>query len=256
MHTISRLFVILALSLVISSPSRAAHDHPVSTTVGAAADQAGANFLAGARRIARPLAVVGRTVVDGAAFVLLKGEQGVIWVAEEAIHGLRYVKEGARFVLIQTARGVRWLAVEALAAGEIILDAACEVTELVIEDLAFVLVKVEEGFVFVAKQAARCGRVIVRGAVHVARKTADGIVFVAEATANALQNGLRWAADKALVLKIRARLASALISGPVSADSLGYFQSLSESAEASAHLRLLARAAFNASEKFNAAYQH
>lgn len=256
MHSISRLFVILALALVISGPSWAAPDHSASTAIGAAADQAGASFLAGARRIARPLAVVGRTAVDGVAFVLLKGEQGVIWVAEEAVHGLQYVKEGARFILIQTARGVRWLALEALAAGEIILDAVCEVTELVIEDLAFVLIKVEQGFAFVAKKAVQSGRVIIRGVVHVAQKTAEGIVFVAEATANAIQSGLRWAADKALVLKIRARLAGALVAGPVGADSLAYFQSLSVSADASAHLRLLARAALNASEKFNAAYQH
>lgn len=248
------LFSVLAFCLAVASTSFAAPDHSLSNEAGAAAADAGAGFVAGAKKIAVPFIVVGRTAVDGVAFVLLKGEQGVIWVAEETVYGLKYVAQGAKFVLIQTAKGVRWVAVQALIAGEIILEAALEVTELVIEDVTLVLIKVEEGFVFVAKKALEAGKVVVRGVRYVAEKTAEGIIFVAEATENAIKKGLRWAADKAIAVKIRAKLAGALIAGGVGADTLSYFQTMSINADASPHLRRLSTAAYNCCAAFNAQY--
>lgn len=255
MRNFNKLLLVTVLVLSAASAGRAAPDHSASGVVGAAASFAGAEFVAGARRIAVPLIVVGRTVVDGVAFVLLKGEQGVIWVAEESIYGLKYAVAGARFVLLETARGVRWIALEALAAGEIVLDAALAVTELVIADATYVLIRLEEGFTFVAKQSVAAGRVVIRGVRYLARKTADGVIFVAEATADAIDRGLHWAADKALAAGIRARLAAALTAADVGADSLGYFQTFSVNADASAHLRRLALAAYNCGTAFNAAYR-
>ena len=256
MRKITSLFTVIAFALALSVPCFAAPDHSLSTEVGADAVVAGEGFVAGAKKIAVPFIVVGRTVVDGAAFVLLKGEQGVIWVAEETVFGLKWAAQGAKFVIIQTAKGVRWVAVEALKAGEIILDAALDVTELVVEDAVFVMVKVEEGFVFVAKKAIQAGKVVIRGVVHIAEKTAEGVVWVAEQTANAIQKGLRWAADKAIAVKIRTKLAGALLIGGVGADTLGYFQGMSINADASGHLRKLSTAAYNACTAFNAAYNH
>ena len=254
MRKVISLFSVLMFALVLSHASFAAPDHTVSGDLGAAANTAAEGFVLGAKKIAVPFIVVGRTVVDGVAFVLLKGEQGVIWVAEESIYGLKFVAQGAKFVIIQTAKGIRWVAVEALKAGTIILDAAIEVTELVVEDVSFVLVKVEEGFVFVAKEAVKAGRAVIRGVVYVAEKTADGVIFVAEATEALIKKGLRWAADKAIAIKIRTRLAGSLLAGGVQADTMTYFQGLSINAEASPHLRKLSTAAYNACAAFNAAY--
>lgn len=248
------LFSVLALVFSLSVPAFAGPNHDLSNAAGEAAQVAGEGFVAGAKKIAVPFIVVGRTIVDGTAFVLLKGTEGVIWVAEETVYGLKYVANGAKFVLIQTAKGIRWVAVEALKAGAIILEAALEVTELVIEDVAYVLIKVEEGFVFVAKKAVQAGRAVIRGVVYVAEKTAEGIIFVAEATHNAIKNGLRWAADKAIAVKIRTKLAGSLLAGGVQADTMTYFQGLSINAEASPHLRKLSTAAYNACAAFNAAY--
>ena len=254
MNKIISLFSVIAFALALSTASFAAPNHDLSGAVGDAAAVAGEGFVAGAKKIAVPFIVVGRTVVDGAAFVLLKGEQGVIWVAEEAVYGLKWAANGAKFVLIQTAKGIRWVAVEALKAGAIVLEAALEVTELVIEDVVYVLVKVEEGFVFVAKQAIKAGRAVIRGVVYVAEKTAEGIVFVAEATHNAIVKGLRWAADKAIAVKIRTKLAGSLLAGGVTSDTMTYFQGMSINADASGHLRKLSTAAYNACAAFNAAY--
>lgn len=254
MRKVISLFSILAFTLALSVPCFAGPNHDISDAVGAAGNAAGAEFVVGAKKIANVFIVVGKTVVDGTAFVLLKGEQGVIWVAEETVYGLKYVAQGAKFVIIQTAKGIRWVALEALKAGEIILEAALEITELVIEDIAFVLIKVEEGFVFVAKKAIQAGKVVIRGVTYVAQKTAEGIIFVAEATANAIKKGLRWAADKAIAVKIRTKLANSLIAGGVGPDTVSYFQQMSINADASAHLRKLSTAAYNAVVAFNTTY--
>lgn len=254
MRKIISLFTVLAFALVLTSVSFAAPDHSLSTEVGAAASQAGEGFVLGAKKIAVPFIVVGRTVVDGVAFVLLKGAEGVIWVEETAVYGLKYVAQGAKFVIIQTAKGVRWVAVEALKAGAIILEAALEVTELIVEDVAFVLIKVEEGFVFVAKKAVQAGKAVINGVVYIAEKTAEGIIFVAESTANAIKKGLRWAADKAIAVKMRAKLAGSLLAGGVGSDTMTYFQGMAVNADASAHLRKLSQASYNACAAFNAAY--
>lgn len=254
MRKIISLFTVLAFALVLTSVSFAAPDHSLSDAVGQAGNAAGEGFILGAKKIAVPFIVVGRTIVDGTKFVLLKGSEGVIWVAEETVYGLQYVAEGAKFVIIQTAKGIRWVAVEALKAGAIILEAALEVTELIIEDVAYVLIKVEEGFVFVAKKAAQAGRAIVRGVVYVAEKTAEGIIFIAESTANAIKKGLRWAADKAIAVKMRTRLAGSLLAGGVGSDTMTYFQGMSINADASAHVRKLSLASYNACAAFNAAY--
>lgn len=248
------LFTVLAFALVLTGSSFAAPDHSASEAVGQAAAQAGEGFILGAKKIAVPFIVVGRTVVDGVAFVLLKGAEGVIWVEETAIYGLKWVANGAKFVIIQTAKGVKWVAVEALKAGAIILEAALEVTELIIEDVVYVLIKVEEGFVFVAKKAVQAGKAIIRGVVYVAEKTAEGIIFVAESTANAIKKGLRWAADKAIAVKIRTKLSGSLLAGGVNADTMTYFQGLAINADASPHLRKLSQASYNACAAFNAAY--
>jgi hypothetical protein len=254
MRKLISLFTVIAFALVVSSASFAAPDHTLSGEAGAAAAQAGEGFVLGAKKIAVPFIVVGKTVIDGVAFVLLKGEQGVIWVAEETIYGLKYVAQGAKFIIIQTAKGIRWVAIEALKAGEIILEAALEVTELIIEDIAFVLIKVEEGFVFVAKKALQAGKVVIRGIKYVAEKTAEGIIFVAESTANAIKKGLRWAADKAIAVKIRTRLVGSMLAGGVGSDTMTYFQGISINADASSHLRKLSLASYNACTAFNAAY--
>jgi hypothetical protein len=254
MRKFINLFTILSFALVLSAPCFAGPNHDISDAVGQAGNQAGAEFVVGAKKIAVPFIVVGKAVLDGTSFVLLKGAEGVIWVAEEAVYGLKYVAKGAKFVIVQTAKGIRWVALEALKAGEIILEAALEITEMVIEDVVYVMIKIEEGFVFVAKQAVKAGKVVIRGVVYVAEKTAEGIIFVAEATANAIKKGLRWAADKAIAIKIRTRLANSLIAGGVGQDTVSYFQTMSVNADASAHLRKLSTAALNAVMAFNSAY--
>jgi hypothetical protein len=248
------LFSILAFSLVLSSAAFAGPNHDASAAVGEAAAQAGSEALLGAKKIAKVFVVVGKTVVDGTAFVILSGAEGVVWIAEETVYGLKYVAKGAKFVIVQTAKGIRWVAVEALKAAEIVLEAALEVTELVIEDVVYVLIKVQEGFVFVAKQAIKAGKVVIRGVVYVAEKTMDGIVFVAEATANFIKKAAGWVADKTIAAKIRVKLASALIAGGVNANTLSDFQTTSVNASASPHLRKLATAAYNACTAFNAQY--
>jgi len=254
MRKIISLFTVLAFAMAVATVSFAAPDHSLSNEAGAAAADAGSGFVAGAKKIAVPFIVVGTTVVDGVSFVLLKGEQGIIYVAEDVVFGLKYVAKGAKFVLIQTAKGVRWVAVQALIASEIILEAALEVTELVIEDVSFVLIKVEEGFVFVAKQALEAGKVVIRGVKYVAEKTAEGIIFVAEQTEAAIKKGLRWAADKAIAIKIRAKLSTALLAGGVGADTVSYFQTMSINADASPHLRKLSQASYNCVAAFNAQF--
>ena len=254
MRKIISLFTVLAFAMAVASASFAAPDHSLSDNAGAAAADAGAGFVSGAKKIAVPFIVVGTTVVDGVSFVLLKGEQGLIYVGEDVVYGLKYVAQGAKFVLIQTAKGVRWVAVQALIAGEIILEAALEVTELVIEDTVLVLIKVEEGFVFVAKKAVEAGKVVIRGINYIAEKTADGIIFVAEKTEAAIKKGLNWAADKIIAIKIRAKLSGALLAGGVQSQTISDFQTTSINANASPHLRKLALAAYNCSVAFNAQY--
>jgi hypothetical protein len=249
------LVAILSFAVALSStPVVAQPDHSTSDAVGEIASAAGREFVVGAKKIAVPFIVVGRTVVDGVAFVLLKGEQGVIYVAETAVFGLKYVVKGAKFILVKTAQGIRWVALEALRAAEIIFEAALEVTELIIEDVAYVLIQLEEGFVYVVKKLAQAGQIVIRGVKYVVKVTADGIVWITEQTWNAIKKGASWARDKLIAAKVRARLSAALASGSVGADTIQYFQTMSVNADASANLRRLSAASYAACLAFQAAY--
>jgi len=246
---------ILAVAVAVSAPAMAQVDHSVSTAVGSAADVAGHEFVQGAREIAKPFIVVGRTVLDGAAFVILKGEQGVIYVAEDVVVGAKYLVQGAKFVIIKTAQGIRWVAVEALKAGEIMFDAVLDVAELVIDDTVFVLIKLEDGMAFVVKEVAKAGQVVIKGVKYVVRKTADGVVWVTEQTWNAIKAGAAWTREKYLVADIRTRLSSDLAtgSGAPSID-MEFFQNIGADQRNTAGLRKLANASYAACKAFRETY--
>src|SRR5947208_1164189 len=93
------LLTILAVAVALSAPAMAQVDHSASGAVGAAADVAGHEFVQGAKQIAKPFIVVGKTVIEGAGFVILKGEQGLIYIAEDAVVGAKYLVKGAKFVI-------------------------------------------------------------------------------------------------------------------------------------------------------------
>ncbi|MBI3893752.1 MAG: hypothetical protein HY303_19710 [Candidatus Wallbacteria bacterium] len=255
MRRIFGLLAILAFALTLSPALvMAGPDHSASSAIGEAANQEGHAFVQGVKKIAVPFIVVGKTVVEGVSFVILKTDQGLVWVAEEAVVGLQYVVKGAKFVVIKTAQGIRWVAVQAIKAGEIIFDAVVDLAELVIDDVTFVLIKLEDGVAFVAREAIKAGKVVLKGVEYVIQETADGIVWVTKATWNAIKVGAAWTRDKIVAVNIRQRLSGALLAGNVGQDSLDYFQSLASNAGASAGTRRLAGAALAASQSFNAAY--
>lgn len=251
------LVAVLAMSLISSAVPAVAgsnHDHSASGVVGEAALQSGRDFVAGAKKVAEPFIVLGKTVVDGTTFVMLKGAQGVIYVAEEAVVGLKYLAKGAKFIIVKTAQGIRWVAVEALKAVEIVFDAVIDVAELVIDDVVYVLVKVEEGVVFVAKKALAAGKVIIKGVKYVAKETVEGIVWVSEQTWNAIKAGATFARDKVVATNIRTRLSSAMATGAVSENTIAYFSNMAANTSASESTRKLAAAALAACQAFNGVY--
>jgi hypothetical protein len=249
------LLMILSFTLALSGPTLAQPDHGVSDALGAEAALAGQSFVKGARKIAVPFIVVGKTVIDGAAFVILKGEQGIIYVTEEVVFGLEYVVKGAKFVIIKTAQGIRWVAVEALKAAEIIFTAVLDVAELVIEDVVYVLIKLEDGVAFVAKKLVQAGRLVIKGVKYIVQKTADGIVWVTEQTWNAIRKGAAFAREKYIVVDIRARLSTGLMAGPgCHPADLEFFQNVSIDQNNSVGLRKLAGAAYAAAKAFTETY--
>ena len=253
-----KTFVLLAiLSLVLAlgpAPVLAGADHSASAAAGEAAAQEGREFVAGAKQIAQPFIVVGKTVIAGANFVILKGTQGVVYIAEEAVLGLQYVAEGAKFVIIKTAQGVRWVAVKAIQAGELVFDAVVDTAILVIDGVEFVLVKLEDGVTFVARQAIKAGKLVIKGAKFVLHETAEGFIWVTETTWNAIKTGAAWTRDRVIAVNIRQRLSGALLAGQAGPDAMHYFESLSTNAQASPGTRRLAGAALAACQAFNAAY--
>ncbi len=260
MRSFIAVLAILALTLTVS-PSLVlaagpAHDHTASGALGEAASQEGAAFVEGAKKIAKPFIVVGKTVVDGTQFVIFKTAQGVVWIAEEAVVGLKYVAKGAKFVIVKTAEGVRWVAVQAIKAGEIIFDAVVDLATLVIEDVVYVLVKLEEGVVFVAKKAVEAGKVVVNGIEYVAHKTIDGVVWVSRKTWDGIKAGASWTRNKIIATNIRQRLAGALAIGQVGDSTMSYFEKISINSGASASTRRLARASLAACKAFNAEYNN
>lgn len=260
MRKLFGLMTILAFALVVTHPVVAGPDHSISGEVGAAASVAGKGFVEGAKKIAVPFIVVGKTVIDGTAFVILKGEQGIIYVAEEMVYAAKetakYIVKGAKFVIVKTAQGIRWVAVEALKAGEIIFEAVLDVAELVIEDTIYVLVKLEEGVTFVAKKALEAGKIVIKGVKYVLKQTVEGFVWVAEATWNAVKAGANWTREKYLVADIRTRLHSDLLLNGCGApkSDLVFFRNVAADEKNSAGLRKLSRAALDACNAFTASY--
>lgn len=252
------LAAILALAATVA-PVSAAPDHSLSDGLGEAAAVAGKGFVAGAKKIAVPFIVVGRTAIDGVAFVILKGEQGLIYVAEETVYAAKetakFVVKGAKFVYVKTAQGLRWVAVEALKAGEIIFDAVVDVAELVIEDTVYVLIKVEEGVTFVAKKVVQAGQVVIKGVKLVLRETAEGFVWLAETTWNGIKAGANWTREKWLTADIRTRLHSDLLVGcGAPAMDVTFFRNVASDEKNSSNLRKLAKAALDANTAFTATY--
>ena len=253
------LATIFALSMAVTAPVFAAPDHSLSSDVGADAAVAGKGFVAGLRKIAVPFIIVGRTAIDGVAYVILKGDQGIIYVAEESVYAAKetakYIVAGAKFVYIKTAQGVRWVAVEALKAGEIIFDAVLDVAELVVEDTVFVLIKVEEGVTFVAKKLVQAGQVVIKGVKLVLHETAEGFVWLAETTWNGIKAGANWTREKWLTADIRTRLHSDLLIGcGAPAVDVTFFRNVSADEKNSSGLRKLAKAALDANTAFTATY--
>lgn len=253
------LATIFALSMAVTAPVFAGPDHSLSDAVGAEAAVAGKGFIAGAKKIAVPFIVVGKTVIDGASFIILKGSEGIIYVAEETVYAAKetakFVVKGAKFVFIKTAQGLRWVAVEALKAGEIIFDAVVDVAEIVIEDTVYVLIKLEEGVTFVAKKVVQAGVVVVKGVKLVLRETAEGFVWLAETTWNGIKAGAKWTREKWLTADIRTRLHSDLLVGcGAPASDITFFRNVSADEKNSFGLRKLAKAALDANTAFTATY--
>jgi len=260
------LLTLLAFAVALAAPASAQVDHSTSTAVGAAADVAGHEFVDGAKQIVKPFIVVGRTVLDGAAFVILRTEQGVIYVAEDAFvvlkdaaeaakYAAKYIVKGAKFVVVKTAQGVRWVAVEALKAGEIIFDAVLDLAELVVDDVTFVLIKLEDGMAFVVKEAVKAGQVVIKGVKYVVRKTADGIVWLTENTWNAIKAGANWTREKYIVADIRTRLSSDLLAGSGAPSfDMEFFQNVASDQHNSSGLRKLANASYAACKAFRETY--
>lgn len=259
MRKLIGLVSLLSLALMAAPPVAAAPNHTVSEHVGAAAAEAGKGFLAGARKVAVVLTVAGRTTIDGIAFVILKGEQGIIYVAEESIYACKdvakYIVKGARFIYVKTAQGLRWVAVEALQAGEIVFEAVVDVAVLVIEDVEFVLIQLEQGVTFVARKALEAGRVIVKGVKLVLRDTVDGLVWLAESSWGAIKAGAAWTREKALIGDIRTILQANFLAGcGAGAGDIRFFRNLAADEKNSPALRRLARAAHDANVAFTATY--
>jgi hypothetical protein len=253
------LMTILAIALAVTTPVFAGPDHSASQEVGAAAAQAGAATVQGLKKIAVPFIVVGKTVIDGAAFVILTGAEGTIYIAEEMIYAVKetgkFIVKGAKFVIIKTAQGVRWVAVEALKAGEIIFEAVLDLAELVIEDVVYVLIKVEQGVAFVAKKLVQAGQVVLKGVKYVLRETVEGLIWVTEATWSAIKAGANWTREKWLVADIRTRLHSDMLTGCGAPKSdITFFRNVAADEKNSAKLRKLARAALDACTAFTASY--
>lgn len=259
MRKLIGLASIFAITMAVTAPVFAAPDHSLSQEVGAAASEAGQGFVAGAKKIAVPFIVVGKTVIDGVSFVILKGTEGIIYVAEETVYAAKetakFIVKGAKFVFIKTAQGLRWVAVEALKAGEIIFDAVLDVAELIIEDTLYVLIKLEEGVTFVAKKVVQAGVVVVKGVKLVLRKTADGFVWLAETTWSGIKAGAKWTREKWLTADIRTRLHSDLLLGcGAGSVDLSFFRNVSADEKNSPNLRKLAKAALHANTAFTATY--
>ncbi|MBI4871901.1 MAG: hypothetical protein HY814_10100 [Candidatus Riflebacteria bacterium] len=248
------LLAIMALVLAWTPMPVLAVDHSASNQIGEAANQEGQAFITGAKKIAEVFIFVGKTTIEGVNFIILKGVQGVVYIAEDAVIGAQYLVKGAKFVIVKTAQGVRWVAVQAIKAGEIIFDAVVDLAELVIEDVAYVLIKLEDGVTFVARQAIKAGKVIIKGIEYVAHETAEGIIWVSKATWGAIKAGAAWTRDKIVAANIRQRLSGALLAGGAGPDTVSYFQNLSTNAAASPGTRRLAGAALAACLAFNTAY--
>jgi hypothetical protein len=229
--------------------------HALSAEFGAAAADAGRDFAGGARRVATPFVVVGKTAIDGVAFVVLAGATGTVYAAEEAILGAKYVAKGAKFVLIKTAQGAFWVAVAAIVAGQIVLDAVEGITELVIEGVVYVLITLEQGVAFVAKTALATGRVVLGGMTYIMKETAEGIVWVSEQTWKAIKAGASWTRNSVLVANVRTRLSKALLSGDVGDGTMSYFRDMAANPHAGPDLRRLASASHAACAAFNATYR-
>lgn len=259
MRKLMGLATIFALSMAVTAPVFAAPDHSLSQEVGAEAAVAGKGFVAGAKKIAVPFIVVGKTVIDGVSFVILKGTEGLIYVEESTVYAVKetakFIVKGAKFIYIKTAQGLRWVAVEALKAGEIIFDAVIDVAELVIEDTVYVLIKVEEGVTFVAKKVVQAGQVVIKGVKLILRETAEGFVWLAETTWNGIKAGAKWTREKWLTADIRTRLHSDLLVGcGAGGADLTFFRNVAADEKNSSNLRKLAKAALDANTAFTATY--
>lgn len=249
----------LALALGLAGTANAAPGHALSGEAGAAAAEAGKGFVAGARKIAEEFVIVGRTTIDGVTFLVLKGAQGIVYVAEDTAYAAgqmgRWLVKGAKLVYIHTAAGLRWVAVEALKAGEIVFDAVVDVATLVIEDTEYVLIQLENGVTFVARKLVAAGQVVVKGVRLVLRETAEGFVWLADAAWDGIKAGAVWAREKWLVADIRTRLdADHLVGCGAPATDLAFFRNVAADERNSKGLRTLARAALDGSVAFTGTY--
>ncbi|MBI4861602.1 MAG: hypothetical protein HY815_15270 [Candidatus Riflebacteria bacterium] len=251
-QSLTALVLVLSLSF---APAMAQVDHGLSNQVGQAANQAGAAFVVGAKKIAEPFIVVGKTVVDGVSFVMLKTAQGIIYIAEDCVVGLKYVVKGAKFIIIKTADGVRWVAIEAIKAGEIVFNAVLDLAELVIEDTIYVLVKLEQGVIFVAKEVIKAGKIVINGVKYAVEVTVDGIVRISEATWNIIKKSAAWTREKWVTADIRTRLSSGLVAGAgVCQRDMNFFAHMAGCSHNSADLRKLAAASYAACKAFRDTY--
>lgn len=260
MRSTMKMYLALGLSLslactgVLADADPQGGRHELSAEFGAAAGEAARDFGQGVKKVATPFVVVGKTVIDGVAFVTLSSAAGLVYVAEDAILGVKYLAKGAKFVLINTAQGAFWVAVGAIAAGAIVFDAVVDLSELVIEGVVYTLVKLEQGVTFVAKSALKGGQIVIGGVIYVMKETAEGIVWVTVKTWNAIKAGANWSRSSVLVASVRSRLSRALLAGDVGQSTLDYFRTMATNAKASPNLRRVAGAALAACTSFNAAY--
>jgi hypothetical protein len=234
-------------------PHRA--DHSRSARIDDRADEAGRDFIKGVAQIVEPFVVVGRTVKDGATFVILKGAAGVTYVAESAVVGLEYVVEGARFVAIATIEGVRWVSVEAIKAGKAAIKVVVKTARIVIDGVEYVLVQLNDTFVYVARTAydaaLKAGKLVVNGVTYAMHQTVAGAIWVAEQAAAITAGAWNWTRSRVVSYRIRRKIATSLSTFGAGEGNLRYFRDRAADTTLDESTRNLARAALKASEAYN-----
>ncbi|RKY67537.1 MAG: hypothetical protein DRQ24_12725 [Candidatus Latescibacterota bacterium] len=218
----------------------------VASEVGAAGDEAGQSALHNA---GQAVIFMGKAIVNGVEFVILKSAQGTIMVLAASVKGMEMAVEGAKFVMLKTKEGVIWVAEQMIIAGEIIVNTACQVVSIIIDGIEYVVVKLAEGITFVAKKvwelAVETGELIVKGVKYVIRKTKQGIIWVANKT--------KMLARRAtLATEIRMNITSGLAMGGVGQRKIRYFNR--RSTDKDPVIARLGKACLIASEAFNQAY--